>query len=129
MTFRFPRRNDATVFSAPSEDDYQDSAQRIHSNRDTAVFSGIIVCNGERVVIREYRRRIRKIDTVFTEIDSGFGGVPFVGHGVIVCTTVQIGKRQFSTSQFHIPNEFVFGYGLDLDELYRNLPFIGVVRD
>jgi hypothetical protein len=28
-----------------------------------------------------------------------------------------------------IPNEFVFGYGLDLDELYRNLPFIGVVRD
>ena len=30
---------------------------------------------------------------------------------------------------FHIPNEFVYGYGLDLDELYRNLPFIGVVRD
>ncbi len=29
---------------------------------------------------------------------------------------------------FDIPNEFVFGYGLDLDELYRNLPFIGVVR-
>ena len=30
---------------------------------------------------------------------------------------------------FHIPNEFVYGYGLDLDELYRNLPFIGVVKD
>ncbi len=29
---------------------------------------------------------------------------------------------------FDIPNKFVFGYGLDLDELYRNLPFIGVVR-
>lgn len=29
---------------------------------------------------------------------------------------------------FRIPNKFVFGYGLDLDEYYRNLPFVGVVR-
>ncbi|MBN2469921.1 MAG: hypoxanthine phosphoribosyltransferase [Anaerolineae bacterium] len=29
---------------------------------------------------------------------------------------------------FEIPNKFVFGYGLDLDEYYRNLPFVGVVR-
>jgi hypoxanthine phosphoribosyltransferase len=28
---------------------------------------------------------------------------------------------------FTIPNKFVFGYGLDIDEFYRNLPFIGVV--
>jgi hypoxanthine phosphoribosyltransferase len=28
---------------------------------------------------------------------------------------------------FSIPNKFVFGYGLDIDEYYRNLPFIGVV--
>jgi hypoxanthine phosphoribosyltransferase len=28
---------------------------------------------------------------------------------------------------FNIPNKFVFGYGLDLDEVYRNLPFVAVV--
>ena len=29
---------------------------------------------------------------------------------------------------FNIPNEFVVGYGLDFDELYRNLPYIGVLK-
>jgi hypoxanthine phosphoribosyltransferase len=29
---------------------------------------------------------------------------------------------------FTIPDEFVVGYGLDFDEKYRNLPFIGVMR-
>lgn len=29
---------------------------------------------------------------------------------------------------FTIPNEFVVGYGLDYDEQYRNLPFIGVLK-
>ncbi|HSN94314.1 MAG TPA: hypoxanthine phosphoribosyltransferase [Anaerolineaceae bacterium] len=28
---------------------------------------------------------------------------------------------------FPIENQFVFGYGLDIDEYYRNLPFIGTV--
>lgn len=30
---------------------------------------------------------------------------------------------------FEIENKFVFGYGLDLDEKYRNIPFIGVVDE
>ena len=29
---------------------------------------------------------------------------------------------------FTIPNEFVVGYGLDYDEYYRNLPYIGILK-
>ncbi len=28
-----------------------------------------------------------------------------------------------------VPNEFIVGYGLDYDEYYRNLPFIGVLKE
>ena len=30
---------------------------------------------------------------------------------------------------FHIPNEFVVGYGLDYEDMYRNLPFLAVLED
>ena len=30
---------------------------------------------------------------------------------------------------FEIPNKFVIGYGLDFAERYRNLPYVGVIRD
>lgn len=29
---------------------------------------------------------------------------------------------------FEIPNEFVIGYGLDYDQKYRNLPYVGVLK-
>ena len=31
-------------------------------------------------------------------------------------------------SCFEVPDEFVVGYGLDYNELYRNLPYIGVLK-
>lgn len=50
-----------------------------------------------------------------------------------VCTLLDKPERRETDVPIHyrgfsIPNKFVFGYGLDLDEFYRNLPFIGVVR-
>ena len=50
-----------------------------------------------------------------------------------VCTLLDKAERRETHVPIHytgftIPNKFVFGYGLDLDEYYRDLPFIGVVR-
>ncbi len=49
-----------------------------------------------------------------------------------VCTLLDKKERRevdipINYCGFVIPNKFVFGYGLDLDEYYRNLPFVGVV--
>lgn len=49
-----------------------------------------------------------------------------------ICTLLDKEERRkvevpIKYTGFVIPNKFVFGYGLDLDELFRNLPFIGVV--
>ena len=30
---------------------------------------------------------------------------------------------------FHIPNEFVVGYGLDYEDMYRNLPYLAVLEE
>ena len=49
-----------------------------------------------------------------------------------VCTLLNKPERREVEVPIHycgfvIPNKFVFGYGLDMDEYYRNLPFIASV--
>jgi hypoxanthine phosphoribosyltransferase len=52
---------------------------------------------------------------------------------VKICTLLNKPSRRLADIYidyigFDIPDKFVFGYGLDLDELYRNLPFIAVAH-
>ncbi len=49
-----------------------------------------------------------------------------------VCTLLDKAERRevfvpIRYTGFSIPNKFVFGYGLDVDEYYRNLPFVATV--
>lgn len=51
---------------------------------------------------------------------------------IYICTLLDKSERRevfvpIRYTGFVIPNKFVFGYGLDLDDYYRNLPFVGVV--
>ena len=50
-----------------------------------------------------------------------------------ICTLLDKPSRRMADVQAkytgrQIPDEFVIGYGLDYDEKYRNLPFIGVLK-
>jgi hypoxanthine phosphoribosyltransferase len=50
-----------------------------------------------------------------------------------ICTLLDKPERREADiyadySGFNIPNAFVVGYGLDYDEKYRNLPFVGVLK-
>jgi len=40
----------------------------------------------------------------------------------------RVAKVDVDYTGFVIPDEFVVGYGLDYDQRYRNLPYIGVVK-
>ena len=42
-----------------------------------------------------------------------------------MCRKVEVKAKYVG---FEIPNEFVVGYGLDFNEKYRNLPYVGVLK-
>ena len=54
-------------------------------------------------------------------------------NSVKICTILDKPSRRKANIQpdyegFRVPDEFVVGYGLDYDEKYRNLPYVGVLK-
>ena len=54
-------------------------------------------------------------------------------NSVKICTILDKPSRRKADIQpdyegYQVPDEFVVGYGLDYDEKYRNLPYVGVLK-
>ncbi len=83
----------------------------------------------------------RRVILVEDIVDSGYSVATAIDilkeHGASnpeVCTLLdKVSAREVEVpiaySGFEIEDAFVIGYGLDLDERYRNLPYIGIVHE
>jgi len=97
--------------------------------------------NGNVRLTMDLSTNIRGKDVLIVEdiIDSGYTIASVIEllqtrqpRSLKVCALLDKVERREANVPIHyrgfvIPNKFVFGYGLDIDEYYRNLPFIGVV--
>jgi hypoxanthine phosphoribosyltransferase len=103
--------------------------------------SGARRSTGQVRISLDLKENIHDRDVLLVEdiVDSGYtiaSVLDFLAtrhpHSLRVCTLLDKYERREIDVPIHyrgfaIPDKFVFGYGLDLDEYYRNLPFIGAV--
>jgi hypoxanthine phosphoribosyltransferase len=104
--------------------------------------SGARQTTGQVRIALDLKEDIRDRDVLLVEdiVDSGYTVASVLEmlatrhpRSLKVCTLLDKAERREVDVPIHyrgfaIPNKFVFGYGLDLDEYYRNLPFIGTVN-
>ena len=100
------------------------------------------VSTGQVRIINDLSDSIEGKDVIIVEdiIDSGntLNNLPKVlmerkPNSIKLCTLLDKPSRRevevdVDYVGFQIPDKFVVGYGLDFDQRYRNLPFIGVVK-
>ena len=100
------------------------------------------VSSGKLKIKKDLDKDVNGRDVIIVEdiIDSGFTlanlkallferGASSV---MIVTLLNKKGRREYDIQPdyncFDIENEFVVGYGLDYDEMYRSLPYIGILK-
>lgn len=103
--------------------------------------AGVRQTTGQVRITLDLKEEIHDRDVLLVEdiVDSGFTIASVVEllstrhpRSMQVCALLDKVERREVEVPIHyrgfaIPDKFVFGYGLDLDEYYRNLPFIGTV--
>ena len=99
--------------------------------------------SGEVRILKDLDAKVEGRDVIIVEdiIDSGLTLSYLVdlfkyrqANSVIIVTLLdkpggRTAKIKADIIGFEVPNEFVVGYGLDYDEKYRNLPYIGVLKE
>ncbi len=99
--------------------------------------------SGEMVFTKELRLDVRGRDVLLVDdiLDTGrtlrrvLGKLrPLKPRRIRTCVLLEKQARRVEKVQadyigFSIPDLFVVGYGLDFAERFRNLPFVGVLRD
>jgi hypoxanthine phosphoribosyltransferase len=93
-------------------------------------------------IIKDLEKDIQGKDVLIVEdiVDSGLTLSYLMEYlksrnasSVKVCSLLDKPERRKSQVEidfvgFQIPDEFVIGYGLDYAEVYRNLPFVGILK-
>ena len=93
-------------------------------------------------IMKDLERSIEEYDVLIVEdiVDTGLTLKYLVENlqsrgpkSVKVCTLLDKPSRRVAAVKadyngFSIPDEFVVGYGLDFDESFRHLPYIGVLK-
>ena len=100
------------------------------------------VSSGKLNIKKDLDRDVKGRDVIIVEdiIDSGFTLANLKAlllergaSSVIIVTLLnKEGRREYDIEPdyncFDIENEFVIGYGLDYNEMYRSLPYIGILK-
>lgn len=100
------------------------------------------VSSGKLKIKKDLDNDVKGRDVIIIEdiIDSGFTLANLKAlllergaNSVIIVTLLnKMGRREYDIAPdfncFDIENEFVIGYGLDYDERYRELPYIGILK-
>ena len=98
--------------------------------------------SGQVRILKDLSKSIEGRDVIVVEdiIDTGLTLNYLLGYladrqpaSITVCCLLDKPARRLADIQidyrgFTIPDRFVIGYGLDFDERYRNLPYIGVLK-
>ena len=87
------------------------------------------ISNKNILIIDDILDTGRTLDKVITYINNTFNPIDIKTCVLLDKPSRRIKKIKANYVGFEIPDIFAVGYGLDYNEYYRNLPYIGIIND